>query len=168
MTKLNLSAFASALVAVASLAGCSSSNTDSANGSCAIALTGAVTSNISCTLAVGAYSTATGQSAISLTTTSSTFALSVGFPGTVHTGTYHSTDAGAIGAITTAQGSSSWAAIPTAGAVTGSYTVSLTTVATLSTTAAGTGYSLHGTIDATLAPIAGTGSSSNVTLHATF
>ena len=143
---------------------CSGDDNNNGGDSCSVALTGAVTSTITCTAAVGAYTSATNQSAVSVLASGSTpgLALALAFPGTLHTGTYHSTDAGAAGGITVTQGQSSWLAV----AGTGTYTVNLTTVSTLSSTAQGTSYLIHGTIDATL--VAAAQGAASVTLHATF
>lgn len=171
MTKIRFHALAATVLCAAAFAACGDSNDDGGgNGACTVALTGAVTGSVTCTTAVGAYTTITNQSAVSLLTTGTApgMALSVAFTGTLHTGAFQSNAVGALGGITVTNGNSTWFATPTAGSTSGSFTVNLTTVTAISTTAQGTAYTIHGSIDATLPALAGSGTTGTVTVHATF
>jgi hypothetical protein len=101
---------------------------------------------------------------VSLSTSGQNPVTSISFAGTLHTGTYHSTDTGAGGGITYTSGTSSWLAGPGIG----TFTLNLTTVTTVSTTGTSTAYAVHGTLDATMPAVAGSTLTGSVTLHASF
>lgn len=97
--------------------------------------------------------------------------IAIEFTGALHSGAYHSTDTGAYGGITVNRNGSAWIATPTPGSISGSFTVTVTTVTTVLTSATGTAYLVHGTIDATLPAISGAGAGATpiaITLKATF
>ena len=164
MTKPHLHALAAIALVTASV-GCGDGNSNNGNVGCTVTLTGGISASPACTSAVAAYTQATNQSAITVLTTGTTptVAATIAFTGTLHTGTYHGTDAGAVGGIAITQGANSWSAVAGGN---GSITVTLTSVSTVSSTAQGTAYLVHGTWDATVPSSAQGGTA--ITFHATF
>jgi hypothetical protein len=140
-----------------------------ANVACSVALSGATTGNLTCTqaLSVWASSNNTGSVSINITGSSPTVTSAISFSGEPHTGTFKNTDANALGAVTVTGAGGVWvASIGGNNATSGSYTLVLSSVSAATTTSTGKSYTVHGTLDATLPPIVGTGTS--VTFHATF
>jgi hypothetical protein len=169
MRRSSTSALALTALAAFAVAGCSSDNGNNTSGGCSVTVSGGLTGTYTCTLAVAAYSTqinTTGYN-ISLTTPIAVNA-GLNFLGEAATGTnYTRGTAGASGAIAITSGSSIWSVAAGTGG-TGTYTLTLSSVSTLSTTATGKAYTIHGTLDATIPASAGSTITTAVTLHATF
>lgn len=146
--------------------GCSSSDTDvTGNGGCSVTLSGAQTGTYSCGLAaVAAYTTATNQFAVAFNVSGTpSVQVSLGSTGEPTARTYANNAAGAVGAVTVNSGTSSWFAVGGGG---GTYSLVLSSVTQFSTGATGKTYTVHGTLDGTLANAASGGAA--VTIHATF
>jgi hypothetical protein len=93
----------------------------------------------------------------------------VSFPGKPAVKTYTQTAAGSQSAVTVNQSPKLWIAVVGGNSPTqGSYTLTVTKVTQVSTNTSGIGYLVHGTLDAKLPAVAGTGASGSVTLHVTF
>ena len=147
-------------------AGCSSSGTDvTNNSSCSVTLSGAQTGTYSCGLAaVAAYTTATNQFAIAFNVTGTpSVQVSLGSTGEPTAKTYANNASGAAGAVTVNSGNSSWFAVGGGG---GTYSLVLSSVTQYSSSATGKTYTVHGSLDGTLANAASGGAT--VTVHATF
>jgi len=139
--------------------------------SCSITLSGAATGASWCTSS-GLYNAVSGVSSVAVTTTLSGLSISVNFPGSMHVGTFKNTDPGANTAITFAAPATAnaWTATTAGGSAQGSYTLTLTSTGTGMVSGIGNDSfpDVHGTLNATLDAVAGTGSTGAVTLAATF
>jgi hypothetical protein len=93
------------------------------------------------------------------------------FPGAPGPGTLTDTspDAGVSTRISVVSGSASWATVESASApTTGTYTLTVTGAALTNSLDTRDAYTITGSLDATLPPVAQTSATGNVTLHATF
>jgi hypothetical protein len=154
-------------LSVAAVAGCSSDSTDTGNTTaCTVTLTGAVSATGTCSTVAAAYATASATSAIAFSISSPAVSVAISLPGTLGTNTYTNATSGAAGGITVTSGSSVYYAVVANGTPTGSFSLHLTSVSTLASVAAGTSYTVHGTLTGTLVPASGTGT--NVTFSSSF
>lgn len=154
-------------------AACSSSDDSGGGGgdnSCSFKLTGAVTANIACTTttASAAYLNSSNQTVVgfaTVTTGATSAVAAVEFTGQPTNSTHSSSDQDAVGGVTVTSGGVDYIASPAPTAY-GSYSMHITSVSEIGSTAQGIAYTIHGTLTATL-PANGTGSAV-VTLTATF
>jgi hypothetical protein len=162
-------------------ADCGGSPTSNSNGgggtACTVTLSGAVTSQYDCSApAVGSYASGKNQGAIGVSVNPATngqpptIEIAVAFPGQLSSGEHANTDAGAKGGATLQVGTQFWAAVVGSTSDQGSYSLTISSTGTAVTAANGDKAYLgvHGTLDATMPPVAGSGSTGNVTLHAEF
>ena len=162
--------------------GCGSSNNPGGSGGaggaggaggsgCSITLSGAASATLACT-ATGAYATNDNTSAVSLTTSQTNgLTAAVGWTGQFTAGTYKESDSNAMTGISYSNASHQIWLVSAGGSgpPQGSYTLNLADTGSPVTGQNGTGYTgIHGTLDATLPAVAGSGSTGTVTLHATF
>jgi hypothetical protein len=159
------------LFSVIAAAGCgSNSSTDPGNPvPCAMTLSGGVTGDFVCH-AIGVWNAGLDRGGIDVVPdadASASVSGGIGFPGEPHTGTFTEGGTGANSLIELTSGPARWNV--SAGSVAaGSYTLQLTTVSNPAANSQGKSYLVHGVLDATLVPEAGTGAAGNVTLHITF
>lgn len=91
----------------------------------------------------------------------------IGFPGEPQNGTFTEGGTGANSLLELTSGPARWN-VSAGSTAAGSYSLQLTTVSNAATNPQGKSYLVHGVLDATLVPVAGTGAAGNVTLHMTF
>ena len=142
------------------------------SGACSITLSGATQATVSCQ-ASSVFDGTHNRGSVTLSVPNaaplSSVTVDLTRPGEVTTGTWANTDSGAMGGVDIiAQGGMAWVASETAPNSQGSYTMDLTGANVIGQTTSAKSYLVHGTMDATLLPIAGTGSSGNVMFHASF
>ena len=143
-------------------------------GSCSVALSGAQSGTYACTSGLGGYDTTSTRGDVAVGTAGSnpSSTVLITFQGEPHQGTFRSTDADAQSSLQVVmQGSSSspqWFAGAGSGTTTGSYTLSLSSVAFVSQYGTTKAYAVSGTVDATLPAVSGSGATGTVTLHAAF
>jgi hypothetical protein len=137
---------------------------------CALTLSGGVTASLSCNIQ-GLWTMAENLGGVSLSggESSPTATVAINRTGELVTGTFTQADSGAQSSLIVSDGLSSWSAsVGAASADQGSYSLALTKVTVSVTAAGGKGYLVSGTLDATLPVVAGSQTSTAVTLHATF
>ncbi|MFN2546111.1 MAG: hypothetical protein ABR567_01630 [Myxococcales bacterium] len=160
----------------AALAACGGgiTTTPGQSSSCSVTLSGAVTGTFNCQYATTAWASSNNLGAFAFSAAGPpAVTVAIGFTGEPHTGAYKNTDAGAESGITVTNGSGAsaqyWVANVGDGSTpAGSYTLNFTSVSNAITVSNGKGYSVEGTLDATLPAVSGTGATGTVTLHATF
>jgi hypothetical protein len=170
MISLRTSCRALALIGALALAGCSGDDdNDNGNGNgCTVVLSGGLSGTYDCVAFVAAYSTAVNTSSFAASITSpAAVAIAINFPGEAATGTYTRATPNASGGIVITSGTSSWSVSAGSGG-TGAYTLTLTSVSTLSSTSQGKAYTVHGTLDATIPANSGSAITTAVTAHVTF
>jgi hypothetical protein len=138
---------------------------------CTVTLAGAQMGTFDC-MASGVWSQSSDVGAVGLSVPgqSPAIAASLSRPGEVTTGTWTQADAGADSGLSVSLGLDGWGAgvgssFPVAQ---GSYTLQLTDVTVAVLSPNGKGYTVHGTLDATLPPAPGTQSMGDVRLRAQF
>ena len=153
------------VVAALAGAGCGSDEpTTPVNVVCTIVFSGALTTTHTCSTQMTATYTTANDSTVVNGGVQGTPALAslLRFKGTPVTGTFTHNAAGARGFVSASSGSNGWIAA-TAGMlgapVQGTWTLTLTNVTSSSTTAQGTTYTLHGTLDAFMPSASGGGTS---------
>jgi hypothetical protein len=135
-------------------------------------------STVNCT-AVANTTTATNTSAVQITGSSTDLVaagsaaavvISVGInrTGAMQTGTWTNTTPGMSGSISVTNGDSTWITTTNTGTNQGTFTMTLTKVTLLTTTANGPAYLVDGTLDATVPAVTTTGATGTVTLHIDF
>jgi hypothetical protein len=163
-----------AALAAASCGG--SPSGDFASATCSITLSGAVNGAFSCAnFALGTYTTSTNQSAVSFSSTGATtlaspdISVSIQFPGSMRAGTFSLTDAGAGGGILVNAGGN-WVAESAQGSnpAVGSYALGVSSFSIAGNGGSGQAYTVHGTLTATLQPLASTGATGSISLHAVY
>jgi hypothetical protein len=129
---------------------------------CTVTFSGAKTGSENC-VAGAAYSTADKASAISIGVSGS---LSGGIliEGEPSKATYTASTPKVTGGVFYIAGVQYWAADSDQGA----FTLTISSVGNVVTVPDGKGYTIHGTLDATLPAVAGTGATGTITVHATF
>ncbi len=152
--------------------GCNGS-TGPLSASCAVTLTGGVSGTYNCSAPVMIWTAATNITGLVITVpqagSTPAVTISVTWTGKPAPGTYQSTDAGAAGGINVlATGTGDWLASVGGNAPSGNYSVQLSDVSQIATTASGISYSTHGTLSATLTPVSASGATGTLALSATF
>jgi len=147
----------------------------SAGGACSITLSGMVTGTYACDQpnVTAGWSSANNTGALPINygmlgQTNPAVVIALGWPGEPHSGSFTSADSGAMGGVTVSNPGGYWAAV-TGGNGTppqGTYTLNLGSVSAAIASPDGKVYMVHGTLDATLPPLA-TGAGT-VSLHASF
>ena len=140
-------------------------------GNCSITLTGAQSTSLDCSQPLAAWTSADDLTdfGFTVTTGSPTVVVSISFPGRPSTRSYNNTDTGAAAALAVDAGGPGWqAGIAEASPNIGSYTLTISSLSTLSSASDGIVYQAHGTLTATLEPDATSGASGTVTLNASF
>ena len=139
--------------------------------SCGITLSGSLSGTFLCVAPVGSWISASNDGSVETSINPPpSIVVTLRFLGPPAVGTRKHSDNGASSGVTITRGTAQWAAIaPTsASAGQGTYTLTLTSVTVVSTIFGTTTYSMHGTLDATLAPSTGSTALGNLTLHASF
>ena len=170
MINLRTSCHALAVLGALAIAGCSSDDDNNGNGnlSCSVALSGGLTGTYDCVTFVAAYSTAVNTTSYATSaSTPAAVAIAINCQGEAATGTYTRGTANASGGIVVTSGTSSWSVSAGTGG-TGSYTLTITSVSTISTTTQGKAYLIHGTLDATIPAVSGSTITTALTAHVTF
>lgn len=164
-------------LAVAAMVACSSSDNTGpgGSGSCSITLSGAQTGSPECSGVTTIWTADENKFVFGFFTSlaaSPAVIVSVSAPGEPTARTYQLTDTGELGSAVVTNGNNSWLAQtddPAAGsAATGSYTLTISSISTITSAAEGKVYRAHGTFTATLQADAQSGTTGTVTLKATF
>ncbi|HZX93384.1 MAG TPA: hypothetical protein VFE90_02635 [Myxococcales bacterium] len=167
-------------IAVLAATGCgAAADLLNGQGNCTAAVTGAVAlPNVSCIASAGTDSNGSGNGAVAFNFTNPSgyqLVVGVGFSGAPAVKTYSNTDSGAKSGVEVIQNGSAqtWAALAgQPGANQGSYTLSITSLGSqVNNPDGGPGsvfLTVHGTLNATLPAITGTGASGTATMTATF
>jgi len=145
---------------------------------CPIVLSGAVTATFGCDglgSAAGTYDPSSNVSSVGISRTAGPSEVSgvdvdISFGGAMRTGTFTMADTPSTAlSQVTFDGNRSYGAFSATNSIPaqGAYTLNVTHVSTAGMNGSVSLYMVHGTLDATLAPI-GNGASGTVTLHATF
>jgi hypothetical protein len=157
------------------LASCSSDGTNTSGGTgCSFTLSGALTGTPACTPLGTFWTSDDNKTAFGFTPNFSgdpAILVTIATAGQAATGTYHETDVGAVAAISVSSTNGNQWAMQTADGGTpasGSYTLTFSSVSTVTSDAATKVYQVHGTLTATLPAVAGTSATGTVTLRATF
>jgi hypothetical protein len=141
-------------------------------GPCTITISGATQATLTCqasSLFDGSHNRGSVTLSVPNAAPLSSVVIDLARPGEVMTGMWANTDSGAMGGIDViASNSQAWSASQASPNSQGSYTMDLTAANVIGQTTSAKTYLVHGTIDATLPPIAGTGATGNVTFHASF
>jgi hypothetical protein len=148
-----------------------------ASGTCSYTYSGALTGNFSseCVGGVAAYDSVHGIAAVTFAdvandTYSTSGALEIVSASGISDKTYSLSDASAQGVIGVVNGGQEWTANTATNGVpaTGTFTLNVTSNNSYATSNGVTGYYIHGTADATLTAVAGSGATGTVTFHAVF
>jgi hypothetical protein len=166
-----------ALIAVAACGGASvTGNPNPGQTTCTYTYSGALTGTFSgsCVGGVAAYDSTKNIGALTFATIASNYtvsgAIEITSTGGISNKTYSLTDSSAQGALVIISGSQEWEAnTATSGnPAVGAMSINVTSSNSYATANGVTGYYIHGTADATLAAVAGSGATGTVTLHAVF
>ncbi len=142
---------------------------DAGNGGCTVTLSGARSASLGCSAATIGWSAAGNATGGAIAGTGSPRVLiSFRLPGQLATRSYHNTDAGAVIMLAVSDGTREWGANVGGAAMTGSATLTITSLRTTTFTADARIYAAHGTLTATLQPNPSTHATGTVTLKATF
>ncbi len=156
------------------LASCSSASTNSSGTGCSFTLSGALTGTPGCTPLGTFWTSDDNKTAFGFTPNFSSdpaVLVTIAVAGEATATTYHETDAGAVAGISvSSSGGSQWAMQTADGGTpaSGSYTLTFSSVSTITSDAGTKVYQVHGTLTATLPAVAGSGATGTVTLKATF
>lgn len=147
----------------------------SGGGGCTITLSGALSGTLSKCTVNAIWRPSTNQTGVVVlpadTGAFSTVMLSMYRQVMVSVGTWTEMDQDGFSALTIAKAGTpgpTWTETAGGTGAQGSFKLNLSAVRTLTTTSDGTVYDVHGTLDAVLPPLAGTGASGDAKLHATF
>lgn len=143
------------------------------SGGCSITLSGAQSGTFGCIAVGGTYDVPSNRGSVAFQTSGATpvTTVSISFPGEPRPATFSSADAGAVSSLQVSYQTVSgrtWAATAGSGTQTGTYTLVLNSVALIGQSTSGKAYAVSGKVDGTLPPIASSGASGNVLLHADF
>lgn len=162
-------------VLLACVAGCGADDPEAPGLACALTLSGAVASTPSRCTVVTSYSTATDTTTIGLFGSGAPrirlLQVSFSRPGRLSAGTWTERDRDARSdmLVQPSEASPTWADVVGDGRIhEGRFTLELTAAAPAAVTADQEIYDVHGTLDAVLPPVPGSGARSDVTLHACF
>jgi hypothetical protein len=135
---------------------------------CSGSVSGAVHATYTCALVMAVLDKSTNVGAFTVNLNGTPpVAIGISFPGAPVVKTYTNTDAGAVGGISILSGKSAWMAAVGKKPTQGSYSLKLTSVTAGSTMGPGT-YTVHGTLTATLPPMAGSSATGNAMVSITF
>lgn len=149
-------------------------STGGGDGACTVALTGAQTGSSKCSNVLAIFARDSNFSAVNFSNTggSPVVNISIRFPGEPATKTYRSADAGEVASVmVNLNNTSVWAAVVDPSSrkpVVGSFTLTISSMSTLSSAGRGKVLQVHGSLTATLPSMPSTAATGTVTLHATF